>query len=67
MILICDNLKFGPGTLCEQEQNNENIFLILTAIIHNEIIIDLNFCPSKYRCNYIRKKLHSTYKEIPAH
>ena len=45
MILICDNLKFRPGTLCEQQQNNENIFLMLTATIHNEIIIDFNFVP----------------------
>ena len=67
MILTCDNLKFRPGTLCEQQQNNENIFLILTAIIHNEIIIDLNSCPSKYRCNYIRKKLCNNYKERQAH
>ena len=45
MILTCDNLKFRPGTLCEQQQNNENIFLMLTATIHNEIIIDFNFVP----------------------
>ena len=45
MILTCDNLKFRPGTLREQQQNNENIFLMLTATIHNEIIIDFNFVP----------------------
>ena len=67
MILIYDNLKFRPRALCEQQQNNESIFLILTAIIHSEIIVDLNLCPSKYRCNYIRKKLRSAYKERGAH
>lgn len=63
MILICDNLKFRPRALCEQQQSNANVFLILTAIIHSEIIVDLNLCPSKYRCNYLRNYVVLTRRE----
>ena len=63
MILIFENLKFRPRTLCtQQEKQQQKIFLMLTANIHNEIIISINLCPPKtqmqtlYEGNYKGKQ-----------
>ena len=56
-------LKIQAGNIMWTTKQWKKIFLMLTATIPNEMIIDMNYVPQNTGAAFIRKKLQNIDKE----